>query len=219
MQLVQAAIRFPVSVMVAVLLGVLFGMIALSRIPIQMIPTLDKPEITVNTRYPGAGPLEVEEEITNRQEELLNTVENLRELLSTSQEGQSTILLKYDWGTNKDVARMDVSEKLSAVRDLPDDAEESIIRAVNSNQEQPIGWIVLQADEEINAVRPMANDVIKGQLERVEGVAQVLFFGGQERAIHVQPDFLALSARDLTIADVRRALVQENRDLTAGAVN
>lgn len=219
MQLVQAAIRFPVSVMVAVLLGVLFGMIALSRIPIQMIPTLDKPEITVNTRYPGAGPLEVEEEITNRQEELLNTVENLRELLSTSQEGQSTILLKYDWGTNKDVARMDVSEKLSAVRDLPDDAEESIIRAVNSNQEQPIGWIVLQADEEINAVRPMANDVIKGQLERVEGVAQVLFFGGQEREIHVQLDFLALSARDLTIADVRRALVQENRDIKAGAFN
>ncbi len=119
MKLVQAAIRFPVSVLVVVLLGVLFGVISLARIPIQMIPTLDKPEITVNTRYPGAGPLEVEEEITNRQEELLNTVENLRELLSTSEEGQSTILLKYDWGTNKDVARMDVSEKLSAVRDLP----------------------------------------------------------------------------------------------------
>ena len=182
MRLVQAAIRFPVSVTVVVLLGVLFGVITLLRIPVQMIPTLDRPEITVSTRYPGAGPREVEEQITNRQEEMLNTVENLREMLSTSREGESTILLKYDWGTHKDVARLDVSEKLGVVRDLPDDAEESIIRAVNSNEQTPIGWIVLRSESELNDVRPFAKDVIKGQLERIEGVGQVLFFGGQERA-------------------------------------
>ena len=90
MKLIQASIRFPVSVIVAVLLALLFGLIALTRIPIQMIPTLDKPEITVSTLYPGAGPLEVEKEITNRQEEFLNTVENLRELQSTSGDGSYT---------------------------------------------------------------------------------------------------------------------------------
>ena len=217
MKLVQASIRFPVSVIVAVLLALLFGLIALARIPIQMIPTLDKPEITVSTLYPGAGPLEVEKEITNRQEEFLNTVENLRELQSTSGDGSSRILLKYDWGTNKDIARIDVSEKLAAVRNIPEDAEESTIRAVNSDQQTPIGWIVLQADEGLNVVRPLAWDVIKAQLERVEGVGQVLFFGGEEREIHVELDFAALAARGLSVSDVRAALREENRNVKAGA--
>ncbi len=74
MKLVDLSIRYPVSVLVAVLLGVLFGLLSLMRLPIQMIPTIDRPEITVQTLWPGAGPLEVEEEVTNRQEELLNIV-------------------------------------------------------------------------------------------------------------------------------------------------
>lgn len=217
MRWVDASIRYPVSVTVVVLLALVFGLIALGRIPIQMIPTLDRPEITVQTRYPGAGPLEVEEEITNRQEEFLNTVENLREMLSVSREGESTIVLKYDWGTDKNIARLDVSEKLGLVRDLPEDAEESIIRAVNSNQEQPVGWIVLQADEELNAVRPLAWDVIRAQLERVPGVGQVSFYGGEEREVHVELDFAALAARGLTLTDVLEALRRENRDVKAGA--
>jgi multidrug efflux pump subunit AcrB len=76
MKLVEASIRYPVSVTVAVLLAALFGLLSLFRLPVQMIPTIDRPEITVQTRYPDAGPLEVEEEVTRRQEELLNTVEN-----------------------------------------------------------------------------------------------------------------------------------------------
>ena len=216
MRLVQASIRFPVSVIVGILLAVVFGVISLFRVPVQMIPTLDKPEITVNTRYPGASPLEVEEEITDRQEEFLNTVENLREMVSTSREAASTILLKFDWGADKSIARLDVSEKLGLVRDLPDDAEESVIRAVSSDQEQPIGWIVLHANEGINAVRPFAYDVLRSQLERVKGVGQVLFFGGEEREIHVELDFAALAARGLTLENVRDTLRRQNRDVKAG---
>jgi HAE1 family hydrophobic/amphiphilic exporter-1 len=84
-QLIDRAIRYPVSVVVGVVLAVLFGVIGLVRLPIQMIPTLDRPEISVDTPYPGAGPLEVEEEVTKRQEELLNTVENLRKMTSTGE--------------------------------------------------------------------------------------------------------------------------------------
>jgi HAE1 family hydrophobic/amphiphilic exporter-1 len=215
-KLVDVSIRYPVSVIVAVLLGGLFGVLSLLRLPIQMIPTIDRPEITVQTRYPGAGPLEVEEEVTDRQEELLNTVENLREMISTSREGESRIILKYDWGTNKDVARLDVSEKIAAVRDLPDDIEEPIIRAVNSDEQTPIGWIVLVTDGELNAVRPLAEDVIKAQFERVPGVGQVWFFGGEEREVHVEVDFAALAARGLSVPEVREALLRENRNIKAG---
>ena len=217
MKLVEASIRYPVSVTVAVLLAALFGLLSLFRLPVQMIPTIDRPEITVQTRYPDAGPLEVEEEVTRRQEELLNTVENLREMVSTSREDESTIILKYDWGTNKDVARLDVSEKIGAVRDLPEDAEEPIIRAVNSDEQTPIAWIVMVANEDLNVVRPLAEDVVKAGFERVPGVGQVWFFGGEEREAHVVLDYGALAARGISLSEVRSALIQENRDVKAGA--
>ncbi len=92
----------PVSVTVGILLAVLFGTIALLRLPIQMIPTVDRPEITVETDYRGAAPLEVEREVTDRLEEKLNAVEHLKQVSSTSIEGKSTVVLKFDWGTNKD---------------------------------------------------------------------------------------------------------------------
>ncbi len=217
MKLVEASIRYPVSVLVAVLLGVIFGTIALFRLPVQMIPTIDRPEITVTTPYPGAGPLEVEEEVTRRQEELLNTVEGLRELRSVSKEGESTIVLKYDWGTNKDVARLDVSEKLGAVQRLPDDIEEPIVRALNSEEQTPVAWLVVSPKGELNSVRPVAEDVIKAQLERVPGVGQVMFFGGEEREVQVELDLSALAARRISIPEVRAALLSENRNVKAGA--
>jgi HAE1 family hydrophobic/amphiphilic exporter-1 len=215
-KIVEASIRYPVSVLVGVLLGVIFGTIALFRLPVQMIPTIDRPEITVTTPYPGAGPLEVEEEVTRRQEELLNTVEGLRELRSVSREGESTIILKYDWGTNKDVARLDVSEKLGAVQGLPEDIEEPIVRALNSEEQTPVGWLVVSPKDELNSVRPVAEDVIKAQLERVPGVGQVMFFGGEEREVQVEVDLAALAARRISIPEVRGALLAENRNIKAG---
>ncbi len=122
MKLIDFCIRNPVTVMVGVLLGLLFGVIGLLRLPVQLIPTVDRPEITVETEYRGAAPLEVEREITDRMEEKLNAVESLKEMTSASIEGKSTVILKFDWGTNKDIARLGVSEKLDLVTELPPDA-------------------------------------------------------------------------------------------------
>jgi HAE1 family hydrophobic/amphiphilic exporter-1 len=217
MKLIEASVRYPVSVTVVVILCVIFGVISLARIPVQMIPTIDRPRISVQTPYPGAGPLEVEEEITNRQEELLNTVEGLREMTSNSTEGRSQITLEYDWGVDKDVARLDVSEKLAAVRNIPDDAEESIILAANSDAQSPIGFAVMTADRPVNEVRPLAEDVIWPQLQRVPGVGQVWFFGGEEREVHVNLNLGALAQRGISVAQVRAALIGENRNIKAGS--
>lgn len=217
MKVVEASVRYPVSVAVVVILCVIFGAISLARIPVQMIPTIDRPRISVQTPYPGAGPLEVEEEITNRQEELLNTVEGLREMTSNSTEGRTQITLEYDWGVDKDVARLDVSEKLAAVRNIPDDAEESIILAANSDAQSPIGFAVMLADQPVNDVRPLAEDVIWPQLQRVPGVGQVWFFGGEEREVHVNLNLGALAARGISVGQVRRALIGENRNVKAGS--
>lgn len=219
MRLIAFCVRNPVTVWVGVLLALIFGAIALLRLPLQMIPTVDRPEISVETEYKGAGPLEVEREITQRQEEKLNSVENLREITSTSIEGKSTIVLKFDWGVNKDVARLDVSEKLDLVTNLPPDAEESQIRAVNSDEESPIAWIIVDTDRPLNEVWEEVEDVIAPRLERVGGVGAVWRFGGQKRQVHVVLDQQALGARGLGVGDVRDAIVRENRTTKGGQIS
>lgn len=226
MKLIDLCVRYPVSVLVGVILLLMFGFISMLRIPIQLKPTVDRPEISVETNYRGAAPAEIEREVTDRIEEKLNSVEALSEITSSSIEGKSTVRLTFDWGSNKDIARLDVSEKLGLVRGLPDDADESIIRAVNTDQESPIAWIVLNRTKDrngrvraLNEVRIEAEDVIKPRLERVPGVGGVLMFGGQEREVQVLLDPLALSARNLTIGDVRQALLQENRNIKGGNIN
>ncbi len=226
MKLIDYCIRYPVSVLVGVILLILFGFIAMSRIPVQMIPTVDRPEISVETNYRGAAPAEIEREITERIEEKLNSVEALSEITSSSIEGKSTVRLTFDWGTQKDIARLDVSEKLGMVKKIPDDADESIIRAVNTDQQKPIAWIALTRPKlpngrirAINEIRIEAEDVIKPRLERVPGVGGVMMFGGQEREVQVRLDTLALTARNLTIEDVERVLIRENRNIKGGNIN
>jgi len=216
MTIVAFCVRNPVTVMVGVLLAVLFGAIALLRLPVQMIPTVDRPEITVETEYRGAAPLEVEREVTDRLEEKLNAVENLKEVTSTSIEGKSTIVLKFDWGTNKDVARLGVSEKIDLVTNLPPDVEESQIRAVNTDEESPIAWIIVETDRSLNEVWEEVEDVIVPRLERVRGVGAVWRFGGQDREVHVVLDPRAMAARGLSVPDVREAIVRENRNVKGG---
>lgn len=219
MKLIQFCVRYPVSVWVGILLAVLFGGIAVSRLPLQMIPTVDRPEITVETEYRGAGPLEVERELTRRTEEKLNSVENLREMTSTSVEGKSTIVLKFDWGVNKDIARLDVSEKLDLVTDRPVDAEEPQIRALNTDEETPIAWVIVESPRDLNEVWEEVEDVIVPRFERVAGVGAVWRFGGQKREVHVLLDQRAMAARGVTIADVRDAIVRENRTTKGGQIS
>jgi HAE1 family hydrophobic/amphiphilic exporter-1 len=219
MKLIAFCIRYPVTVIVGIILALLFGVISLTRIPLQMTPTVERPEISVQTTYEGAAPQEVENEIVDRQEEKLNAVQNLREIASTSQEGSGNIVLRFDWGVDQDVARLEVSEKLDLVREVPPDAERPIIRAVNSDEESPIAWIIVDTKRDINEVRLEAEEVIQPRLERVEGVGAVWLFGGQEREVHVVLDYAAMAARGLSIQQVRDALQGENKNTKGGNID
>lgn len=205
--------------MVGIILAVLFGVISVSRIPVQMKPTVDRPVITVETEYQGAAPLEVEEEITEPIEQKLTSVEGMTEMVSNNTEGRSRVILEFDWGTDKDIARLDVSEKMGLVRNLPEDADRPIIRAVNSDQEDSIAWIVIDTKRPINEVRVIADDVIRPKLERVPGVGAVFMFGGEDREVRVTLDYEAMNARGLTVKALREALLRENQNTKGGKID
>ncbi|MBI3089187.1 MAG: efflux RND transporter permease subunit [Candidatus Tectomicrobia bacterium] len=219
MKLIHTATTRPVSVISAVFLLALFGVLALYRVPVQLKPTIDQPEITVNTTFRGAAPQEVEQQVTDRIEEKLNSVENVKKITSTSQEGRSSITLEFDWGVNKDLASIDILKKLNLVEDLPEDADEPIISAISSDEAQPIMWMLIKGNLPVNTMRKYADDLIAPRLKRVAGVGDLRQFGGQEREIHVILDHRALNARGLSIAQVRDALSNENRNVRGGHVD
>jgi len=209
----------PVTVGVGVILLLLFGLIALFKIPIQLTPEVIKPEITVETFWRGASPREIEREVTERQEEQLKAIPGLIEMTSESRESQSSIVLTFETGTNLDTSLLQVSNRLNQVKDFPKDADRPILRTVNTNS-SAIAWFILKTlpgnQTDINTYHDFAEDFIKARFERVPGVAISNIFGGKVREMQVRVDPAAIAARDITLLDLKQALALENSDVSAG---
>ena len=219
MNLVQSAIRYPVSTIVGVLLVVLFGIVALIKLPVQLAPDVEKHEVTVDTQWPGGSPLEVEREIIDEQEEQLKGVEGLEKMFSESSYGQGKVILRFPAGTNTDTALLQVSNRLNQVKEYPLEADEPVISSADTRG-AAMAWFILETREgnpvQIETMRDFAEDVIKARFERIPGVAASNVYGGRERELRVTVDPAKLAARSLTLLDLARALDQENRDYSAG---
>ncbi|MEE8112565.1 MAG: efflux RND transporter permease subunit, partial [Acidobacteriota bacterium] len=219
MTLVDISIRRPVSVIVGVILLVLFGLLALYRIPVQLVPSVDRAEISVQTIWPGASPEEIEREIILEQEEQLKSVEGVRRMTSESLDSVGRILLEFPVGTDITAALVRVSNKLDQVADYPDRTEEPILTTVAPNA-GAIAWFMLRRlpgnQRPIDSYHYLVEDVIKPRLERVKGVSQSNFFGGREQELQVVIDPDALAARGITLSELARTLAIENETISAG---
>ncbi|MEO0632404.1 MAG: efflux RND transporter permease subunit, partial [Planctomycetota bacterium] len=227
MDVVKLAISKPVGVTVGVLLLVMFGLIGLTAIPVQLTPTVDRPEITVETSWPGRSPQEIVDEITKEQEERLKNVANLKTMTSVSSEGQSTISLEFYIGTDVSRALQETSDALRQVPDYPDEVDEPTIKAADGASENAIAWIIIDLDPEVAAKHPdfdittlydRLDKEVKPFLERIDGVAEINIFGGREREVRVLADNEALALRGLNIGDVITALRGENTNVSAGSL-
>jgi HAE1 family hydrophobic/amphiphilic exporter-1 len=219
MGLIDHAIKLPVTVTVGAVLLVLFGLISLFRVPVQLTPDVEKPKISVRTRWVGASPVEVEKEIIIPQEDKLKTLEGLLEMESESGDSLGVITLTFQIGTDMDASILKVSNKLNQVPSYPENAEKPIIVSA-SEQREAIAYIILRKTNgnyaEIDFEKSYADNFIKPRLERVEGVGLVETFGGRERELQVtlKPDALALHR--LTVQDVISAIKRENSNTSAG---
>ncbi len=142
MHLVETFVRNPVKVSVAVILLTLFGTIALFRMPIQLIPEVNIPTLTIQTRWPGASPQEIEREIVQEQEEQLQSVEGVRKMSSESSDSFGQITLEFPVGTDMSEALLKVNTRLQQVREYPADADEPVITTSNAS-DRPIAWLIL----------------------------------------------------------------------------
>jgi HAE1 family hydrophobic/amphiphilic exporter-1 len=200
--LIRTCLDRPVGVSVGVLLVVLFGLLSLFAIPVQLTPNVDVPVIVVQTRWDGANPQEIEQEIVDRQEEMLRSVKGLREMTSTSRDNSASIVLEFYADVDKDAALRDVNDKLRQVTGYPLEVDEPTVEAADPAVDRPIAWIILCSRDDhggagvwpeepgtgvspvndVRQFRDFAEDYIKPYLDRVPGVASVDIYGGMERA-------------------------------------
>ena len=218
---IRFAIERPVAVMAAVIMAVLFGLIAVSRIPIQLAPDVRKPVIVVSTNWPGAAPVEVEREIINPQEEAFRGLGGLEIMTSRAQTGQASITLEFAVGTDMSQSLLLVSNRLDRVGGYPDEAGEPSLDTSGS-EDSAIAWVILKAAE--GNTRPMptygdfVEDVVKERLERIEGVSTVNVFGGVSQELQIVVDPRVLSSYRLTVPEIVRALRAEDISVSAGDV-
>jgi len=219
MNLIRFCVHHAVPVIVAVLLALLFGVMAMVGIPRQLTPTLDVPVIGVTVYWVGAAPQEMEREIATKIEEQLNAVEGLREMTSSCSEGMAQIRLEFDWGTNLDVASIDVINKLNLVEDLPDEAEEPVL-FFGEPYGHPICFISLEGQGETSDdLREFAEDILEPELKRTNGVSRVEVYGGRERHVEATFDPVQLASYRLSPMEVAALLAAENENTRGGKID
>ena len=214
MNIVRTAVNRPVTVGMAALAAVVFGLVSLGRLDVGLLPEIRYPTLTVQTELPGSAPVDVENLVTRPLEESVGVVPGLRQVHSVSQAGLSQITLEFGWGTAMDYAGLDVREKLDLVR-LPEEAALPVLLKYDPALD-PVLRIGLWGEVPLGRIRTVAEDVLKTEIEAIQGVAAARVSGGLEEEIQVLVDEGRLASLGLEIAGVEQALARQNVNASGG---
>ena len=219
---IKISIQRPIAVIAAVLMVIMFGIVALETIPIQLTPDVNRPVITITTQWPGAAPAEVEREVVNRQEKELKGIEGLESIVSRSETGRARVTLEFSVGQDMTKAVLLVSNRLDRVGDYPQEVNEPTLNTAGS-EDNAIAWLILRKlgknTTQVHKYFDLANDFIKDRLERVKGISEVRVYGGAEREMQIIVDPESIARYKLTVPDILNTLRRANASVSAGAVD
>ena len=221
MSIPRFAIERPVMMTMISSIIILIGGISLVRLPVDLLPDISQPTITVRVNYTGAGPQEIEELITRPLEQQLSAVSGLEQMNSSSNEGNSQVRMNFTWGHDLNEAMDEIRTRIDRVRGrLPEDADPPQIQKFDSNSAPIMGLGVESSDGTLDRVelRELAEQVLSPRLERTPGVAAVTVNGGLRRQIHVELSREKITALDLSVDRVVQMLRTENQNVPIGEI-
>ncbi len=210
MSLTRQALSNPTAVVVALIMVVMFGLISLFRLPVQMTPNVERPQITVQTNWRSSSPEEVESEIVELQEDVLKNVPGLVKLESTSRQGRGSITLKFDVNMDLQRALVETMNQLNRVPRYPVDADEPVLFVGNDGFGGAIAWFAIQtmADNprDVRSYKEYVEDVIQTRMERIDGVARSNAYGALDKELQIVFDPDKLAAVGVTIPQLSNKL-------------
>ena len=218
MNIFQFGVKRPVTVLMMFVAIVGLGLVLIGRVNVDLLPEVTFPVAMVTTVYPGAGPEEVESEVTKRIEEAVARVGNMKTIRSASSESVSVVAVEFQYGTDMDAAVADIRENIDQKRpEMPKDIEAPVVVKADPSA-MPIIYLALTGGESLRELRSLADEVVKREIEKIGGVASVRIEGGLERSIIVAVDPERLDAYGLSVQQVAGAIRAENLNLPAGRI-
>lgn len=221
MSLPGFSVKKPVTILMFATGVILLGIISWSRLSQELFPPITYPQITVITSYENAAPEEIEALITRPIEESVSAASNIRKVSSNSREGTSIVICEFNWNTNMDFAALNVREKVDLIKEkMPRDAEEPIVMKYNPF-DTPIMILSVTSEGSYFSpyeLREVSRRVIKDELEKIDGVAQVVMTGGREREIVVDLNQQRLRAFNVSIMDIIDLFKSANLNYPAGTI-
>ena len=219
MNLSRTAVHRPVFTVMVILIVIILGGISLIRLPIDLMPDITYPTLTVRTPYENASPEEIEELVTRPVEEAMSAVPGVENVYSTSSEGSSNVRVTFSWGTDLDTASNDIRDRLDRViRRLPDNVERPTLHKFDIAN-FPILIFGVSGKQSPLEMRRLIDDQVKYRIERVPGVASLDVWGGYEREIQVNLDAGKIKAMELPLDQVMSRILQGNVTLPAGTID
>ena len=222
-RLIEIATERRVTIIMLMTAIVLFGLVSLSRLNLNLLPDIAYPTLTIRTELTGAAPVEVENLLSKPIEEAVGVVRNVRLVRSVSRSGQSDVTIEFIWGTDMDMAGVDVREKLDILF-LPLEASRPLLLRFDPSSEPIVRLGLLNSGEgaadsseaQLKALRRLAEDRVKTELEAEEGTAAVKVSGGLEDEIQIRVDQQKLSQLGLSIGQIAERIRAENVNLSGG---
>ncbi len=218
MNITRSCLDNPVALLVAIILILIFGSISLSRLPIQLTPELEEPEITITTNWRAAAPNEVEADIIEPQEDVLRGLPGLTEIRATAHEGRGEINLTFSVETDMRRALIEVMNRLNQVPDYPEDADEPSISSVGQDA-KAIAWFIIKTAEgnetPIESYKDFVEEVVQSRFERIPGVARSEIYGGSEKELRITFDPYKVASLGIQLDKVMK-LAGTSKDISAG---
>jgi len=217
-KLAEVCIQRPIFAAMLILSMCVVGAAAYMKLGVDRLPSVDLPTVSIRTSLPGASPEETETEVSQKIEEVVNTVEGIEELRSISGNGTSFVIATFNLSRNIDAAAQDIRDRVSTViRQLPDDTDPPVVSKFD-NDSAPVLTLSLSGERTQRELTELADKIVKQQLERSKGVGEIEIDGDTERTVNVWVDAEKLAAYQIPITTVRDAVVRQNAEVPGGNV-
>lgn len=218
MDIARFAVNRPVAVTMRIVALVLLGAICVTRLPVDLLPKVSVPTVSVSTVWPNVGPEEIEAQVTRPIEQAVSSATNMYQVSSSTSEGSSSVRIQFQWGTDVGQAAVEVMQLVErATRRFPSDPtlQKPLVFKFDPAQ-LPILIFGVSGEKDPVKLRTLLDNQVSPMVEAANGVASALVSGGQQRAMIIDVDPDRLRAHNLSLSDVMRRIAEENLNLPAG---